>query len=340
MSSKCYGIGVIGCGVIWERGHWTGLQEMPDEARVRCVYDTDAARAQAAADATGAACVDDPARIFDDDAVDIVSLCTPPFARVDSVRAACAAGKHLMLEKPMARTLGQALEIVHCIREAGVKCFIPFMRATSAPRRELADRVRGGEFGEPLAFIHTFLGVPYPWIPLDHWMHDEALSGGPLFDYSIHFMELARACLGVEAESVVYAGAALTGRVKSHDEATLAVTYRGGKHGQFTKSWSFPPGCGYGHSADHIVCRDAVVVLGKTVTVHTPEGARELDFAASSGNGRTESYRNLIAAIEEGVPLYASEVNGLRMNELLDAMEQSRGSGRREEVVVHDGTAL
>jgi predicted dehydrogenase len=335
MAKKRYEIGIIGCGKIWEIGHWPGLKEMPDEARVRYVYDLDAALARKAAQETGAAFLADPAPIFEDRAVDIVAILTPPFARVDYVQRACAAGKHLMLEKPMARTVGQALEIVRSIRQAGVKCFIPFMRAVSAAHRELAEMVRTGAFGEPLAFIHTSLGVPYSWVALDHWMHDAERSGGPIFDYSIHFMEMARASLGVEAESVIYAGAALTGRVKSDDQATLLVCYQGGKFGEFTKSWDFPPGSSYGHTADHVICRDAVVVLGKKVQVHAPGGMRELELGKGAGNGRTLSYRNLIEAIETAAPLYASELNGLRMNETLDAMERARASRRKEEVVLH-----
>ena len=335
MSARCYGIGVIGCGKIWEIGHWKGLQEMPDEARVRYVHDLDPALAQTAAQATGATCLDDPAPMFDDRAVDIVAILTPPFARVDYVQRACQAGKHLMLEKPMARTLEQALAIVGSVREAGVKCFIPFMRAVSAPRRELAEAIRTGTFGEPLAFVHAALGVPYSWIPLDHWMHDEARSGGPLFDYSIHFMEMARACLGMEADTVLYGGATTTGRVASDDIATLLVHYHGGAFGQFTKSWNFPPGTRLGHSADHVVCRDAVVTLGGTTEIHTPDGVSEFTPSRSVPNGRAESYRNLIDAIENGAPLYANETNGLRMNEMLDAMERSRASGAVEKVAAN-----
>lgn len=146
---------------------------------------------------------------------------------------------------------------------------------------------------------------------------------------------MARACLGAEAESVLYAGTAATGRVRSDDHATLFVHYAGGRTGQFTKTWNFPPGCDYGHTADHIVCRDAVAVLGKKVEVRSADGVRELDLAKGAANGRTESYRNLIAAIETDAPLYANERNGLRMNEILDAMERSGKSGGREPVTLH-----
>jgi UDP-N-acetyl-2-amino-2-deoxyglucuronate dehydrogenase len=334
MARKRYEIAVIGCGKIWETGHRPGLKEIPDAVRVRYVHDANLELARRAAQDTGGQCVDDPVAVYDDPAVDIVAILTPPFARVDYVTCACAAGKHLLLEKPMARTLAQALEVFRAVREADVKCFIPFARALGHTNRALAEQVARGSFGEPVACCHTFLGTPYPWIPLDHWMHDQAQSGGPLFDYSIHFLELARACLG-EAESATYGGAVTTGRVQSDDQATLLVQYAHGRYGTFTRTWNFPPGCKYVHTADHIVCRDAVIALGKKVEIHTAGGVKEFEAPKPRVGGRAQAFLNLIEAIESNAPLYADELNGLRMNEILDAMERSRTSGRKEKVELH-----
>jgi ribosome biogenesis GTPase len=102
-----YGLGVIGTGVIWERGHWPAIQTV-EELSVDAVYDLDEERREAVAAATGATAVADAGAIFDVEAIDIVTIATPPFARREYVEAACAAGKHLMLEKPVARTLGHA----------------------------------------------------------------------------------------------------------------------------------------------------------------------------------------------------------------------------------------
>lgn len=339
MSKKRYQIAVIGCGAIWDIGHIGGIREIPDDVQVKYVYDTDETLADKAATEIGATRVDDTDRIFEDDAIDIVAVLTPPTPRPEYVRKACAAGKHLLLEKPMARTVDDALDIFNTIRSSGVKCFIPFMRALSFATRELARELQAGTFGEPLSYVHTCLAVPYPWIPLEHWMHDQDQSGGPLFDFSIHFIEAARALIGAEAKTVTYGGAATTGRVKSHDHATLVINYEGGRLGQYTKSWSFPPGVECDHIMTHIVCRDAVIVLagwGAKVEVHRPVGVSEFTADKPEHGGRADSYLNLIAAIEDGVKPHADELDGLRMNEILDAMERSRASGATEDVVLHD----
>ena len=335
MSKKRYQMAVIGCGKIWEIGHLGGIREIPDDVQVRYVYDVDESLSGQAAKETGAARVDDTDRMFEDEEVDIVAVLTPPVPRPEYVRKACAAGKHLLLEKPMARTLPDALDIFNNIRQSGVKCFIPFVRALSFQVRELAKALQAGTFGEPLAYVHTALGVPYSWVPLDHWMHDQEQSGGPLFDFSIHFIEAARAFLGAEARTVRYGGADVTGRVRSDDHATLLVEYDGGQLGQFTKTWTFPPGVACDHMMSHIVCRDAVIVMSGKTEVHRPGGVTEFTVAKGAHSGRADSYLNLIAAIEDGVKPYADELDGLRMNEILDAMERSRASGSAENVTLH-----
>jgi predicted dehydrogenase len=334
VTKKKYILGVIGCGKIWEIGHWPGLKELADEVAIRYVYDTTPALAAKAAADTGAKALDKDDAIFDDPAVDIVCVLTPPRPRPLYVRKACAAGKHLMIEKPMARTVADALDIVRHVRTGQRKCFVPFVRGLSALHRSVADAVRAGRFGAPLAFVHTSLGPPYPWIPLDHWMHDQAESGGPIFDFSIHFIEIARAYLG-EAAAVLYAGAALTGRVRSDDQATLIAYYADGGLGQFTKSWSFPPGVDGTPMTTCLLCRDAVIVFGEKTEIRTPKGVSDFQVPAGVPGGRAATYRNLFAAIETNAPLFADELCGLRMTEILDAMEQSRASGKKEPVPLH-----
>jgi len=66
-----------------------------------------------------------------------------------------------------------------------------------------------------------------------------------------------------------------------------------------------------------------------------PEGKRTLEHIEEVAGGRTESYRNLICAIENDTPVYADELNGLRTIEILDAVLRSRESGHREPVHIH-----
>jgi predicted dehydrogenase len=333
VSEPKHGIGVIGPGVIWDRGHWPAIQQLENVA-VEAVYDIDDERKHEVAAETDATPVDDVDTIFVDDTIDIVALLTPPFARVDYVKQACEAGNHLMAEKPLARTLEDALTIHDAVHDSGVECFVPFGRTSSATMTKAIEIINSGLLGEPRVFSHSSLSTPYSWVPLDHWMHTMEQSGGPIFDYSIHFIDFARACMNAEAEAVSYAGRATTGRVDSDDHATLSIFYGNDALGEFTKSWAYPPGVDRWNQGTEIICKEGVVVLADDLTVHTPDGTWT-SGADENQEGRVRTYRNLIAGIEEGDSLLADETDGLRAIEILDAALTSRERGERVPVELH-----
>lgn len=328
-----YGVGVIGPGVIWDRGHWPAIQQL-ETVTVQAIYDIDDERKCEVATETGATAVDDAEAIFADDAIDIVALLTPPFARVDYVEQACEAGKHLMVEKPLARTLKDALTIHDAVQESGVKCFVPFGRTANAAMTDALDIIDSGLVGKPNVFSHRSLSTPYSWVSLDHWMHTMEQSGGPIFDYSIHFIDFARACMDAEAEMVSYTGRPTTGRVDSDDHAMLSVFYDDDSLGEFTKSWAYPPGVDRWKQGTEIICEKGVIVLDPELAIHTPDGTWTFD-AEEDRAGRMRTYRNLIAGIEDDDPLIADETDGLRAVEILDAALTSRERGERVSVELH-----
>ena len=335
MKNKRYVVGIIGCGDIWNKGHWPGaFAHLQDTIEVRYTFDISPENAQAAADKSGAQAIENPDRIFGDSEVDIVTIATPPYARLEYVKKACAAGKHIMLEKPMARSLDDAVAIHGEVTKAGIRCSIPFARTITSPLLELQSLIQTGHFGAPKGFVHSNLGGPYGWIPLDHWMHDMEKSGGPIFDYSIHFIELARACMTSEAKTVYYAGKNTTDRVKSDDFAALLIEYENGAMGEFTKLWSFPPENPCALQSTHVVLEEAVCeVLLPTVRIFCNNRVIEINEKKSDLPGRAKGYLNLIDSIENGSPLLANSADGLRIAEILDTAFTSRGSGRKETVV-------
>jgi predicted dehydrogenase len=337
MARRQYGLAVIGTGCIWgmNNGHWQALKQLADEIQVRYVYDINRAAMMKAADETGAKAVETADEIFAAPDVDIVTIATPPDQRLGYVQQTAAAGKHLMLEKPMARTIEQALGIVQAIRSARVKCLIPFARTGSARMRRVVDIVRSGELGDPIGFIHHKVGGPYAWVPLDHWMHDQTRSGGPIFDYSIHFLELCRACMGREAQKVLYGGAITSKRVKSDDQTMMMVYFNEDVCGEFTMSWNFPPNVELWQENGYMICRDGVITFRPELKIHVGKEIRDVEVPENTSEGRTSQYQNLIAAIEDDAPLHADELTGLRITEILDAALRSRESGCKELVHLH-----
>lgn len=97
-----YGVAVVGLGI--GQMHVWSWRRMKDRFAVVAVSDLDDAKAQAAAERTGAAvCTFEEVLARDD--VQIVDLCTPPALHLEQITAALTAGKHVVCEKPLVASL-------------------------------------------------------------------------------------------------------------------------------------------------------------------------------------------------------------------------------------------
>ncbi len=113
------GVGIVGLGEIGQV-HLQGFLRA-DGARVAAVTDLDAALTASTAEAAGAAAYPDLEALLADAAVDVVSVCLPHRLHRPVALAAIAAGKHVLLEKPLALTVEECDEIIAAAEAAGVK---------------------------------------------------------------------------------------------------------------------------------------------------------------------------------------------------------------------------
>ena len=108
MSGRVLGVGVIGAGVIVQR-HAIAYRCLPELARLVAIADVDVNRASASKREHGfAESYTDYREMLRRDDIDVVSICTPPYLHAQMVIGALEAGKHVLCEKPMARTLEEA----------------------------------------------------------------------------------------------------------------------------------------------------------------------------------------------------------------------------------------
>src|SRR5689334_11838880 len=115
--------GVVGTG-FWAREiHAGGVAAHPD-ATLAGVWGRDPAKAQAVADVHGVPAYGDFDRFLD--AVDAVAFSVPPTVQADLAVRAAAAGKHLLLEKPLALGLDAANRVADAVAAAGVASVVFF----------------------------------------------------------------------------------------------------------------------------------------------------------------------------------------------------------------------
>jgi predicted dehydrogenase len=146
-----------------------------------------------------------------DPAVQAVWVAGPNHRHVEFASECLRAGKHVLLEKPMATTAGGAAELVELVEGAGLVLKVAFQHRFRPAHRWLRDALGGGLVGEPrLARVHRFWRYPYfPGMPEDpsgSWRSSLADSGGwALNDIGSHLIDLALWLIGSEDGKLIRA---------------------------------------------------------------------------------------------------------------------------------------
>lgn len=181
-------VGLIGCGTIFERGYLPALPFV-EGLSVAATCDLIESRAAEAAAKTGArAGVTDARALLALDDLDAVFIMTPTHTHADLAIQALEAGKHVLCEKPMARSSADAQRMAQAAQRAGKRLMIGHTRRFDDRWIAMRELVRSGRLGN-LSYLfrseHAFNGAqPSAW----QWNH--AQSGGVLWDVGIHIAEL------------------------------------------------------------------------------------------------------------------------------------------------------
>ncbi|MBJ7338962.1 Gfo/Idh/MocA family oxidoreductase [Mycolicibacterium sp.] len=133
--------------------------------------------------------------------VDIVYVATPHTEHHACALAALAAGKHVLVEKPMGVNAAQASEIAESARRAGLfageAMWMKFLPRFDVIRQIIDDGILGR--------IHTVIADHGEYFTTDHRIYDPSLAGGPLLDLGTYPVSLAHFVFGAP-ESVLASG--------------------------------------------------------------------------------------------------------------------------------------
>jgi predicted dehydrogenase len=185
------GAGVIGLGEIGQV-HLDGYQRARG-ARVVAVTDLDAGARRGSAARTGAADHRTVAELLADERVQAVSVCVPHNLHSQIALAAIAAGKHVLLEKPMAVSVEECDEIIAASERAGVTVGVSHNQLFYPPHVRARELIESGALGAPqMLRLRLAIGGKFAG-----WRSDPAATGGGLlFDAGVHRFYMARALFG------------------------------------------------------------------------------------------------------------------------------------------------
>lgn len=198
--SATLGWGIIGCGDVVLKKSGPSIRAAP-RSRIVTMMRRDPGRLAEAAAALGALrSTTDPAAVLADPAVDIVYVATPPSSHLDLVLQAAAAGKHVLVEKPMALNAADSRRMVEACATAGVRLFVAYYRRFWPHVLAMKRLLEEGGIGTPL---HTVIDFALPWANgPGGWRLDPAVNGGGYFvDMGSHRLDLWTYLLGPIAEA-------------------------------------------------------------------------------------------------------------------------------------------
>jgi myo-inositol 2-dehydrogenase/D-chiro-inositol 1-dehydrogenase len=255
-------VGLIGCGSIAVRAHVPALQRLSTLVDVRTVADVRPAAAEHIAQVLGANWTTDYRQLLGDPRIDAVVITTPEFLHAEQTLAAVQAGKHVLCEKPMARTLAEADAMIAAARDAGVHLMIAHSRRFTARYRRAHELLAEGAIGEPVLVRENerrprvaAAGVPVSgWRPDPQkqttWYAQAEYAAGTAFHIGVHEMDLMRWFAGSEARSVYMESKTTDPAQEVPDTVTIQVEFANGALGACDIFNNAPAGYPIHHELD------------------------------------------------------------------------------------------
>jgi predicted dehydrogenase len=197
MGMNTLGVGIVGTG--WVSGEHVKAFKANPHTEVRGVVSRDQGRATVWAKEQGLTtcqAYEQLARMLEDPSIKIVSICTPHHLHAAQAIAAAKAGKHLVLEKPVALDLASLRDLQAAVRASKVKTVVSFVLRWNplfeTLKALLADGVVGQLFYAEVDYLH---GVG-PWYAQYEWNIKKSIGGTSLLTAGCHAVDGLRWFVG------------------------------------------------------------------------------------------------------------------------------------------------
>lgn len=212
-------IALIGAGFI-AASHAAAARKVGVE--IAGVVDSYPAAAARFASTWGIAPIPSVEDVLADDEVDAVIVCTPNDTHSDLAHAVAAAGKSLLLEKPMALSSADARAVALAFEHSGKALLVGHTHRHADYARRIHDVANSGQIGDVRALRIAITGG-WIWGGWSSWVLDPARSGGHAFHNGVHLYDLAAWWLGSPITSVYAVGQPLSSSALEIDDYLCAT---------------------------------------------------------------------------------------------------------------------
>jgi inositol 2-dehydrogenase len=321
------GVGVLGVGEMGQR-HAENLRRLVPNARLVAVADVDGARAaRVANDLEIDLSFDRLDALLERKDIQAVVVATPDKYHAQAIRAAAAAGKNILCEKPLSTNLDDAHSALAAASKAGVQLQIGFMRRYDPGYAAAMQRVAGGEIGDPVIFKSVGRDKDAP--PLS--FYQASLNGMVFFNNTIHDFDLARWLMRDEVSEVqAYGTVAIRPEVAKYGDLVAGVVNLRFRNGAIGNIESYVQAV-YGYDVrTEIVGSKGSIFVGSLhqapYVCLTSNGANRTladHFLTRFADAYLAEMRDFVHNVLQDRPVTVSGEDGLRAVEIAVAAEAS-----------------
>jgi len=221
MNDRPLSIGLIGCGRVATGFHLPALRRLKGVV-IGGIADSDpAALANAGKRFNVARQLTDYRALLDQPEIDVVAICTPTLLHVDMALAALDAGKHVLVEKPLALSTAEANRLIARAKQTDRQITVGFALRHHRLITQARAAVQLGVLGT-LEAIHTHWTIPVQFrAGVPEWRKRRATGGGALIDFAVHHIDLWRYLCDTEVQDV-----SVISRSGRTDDQTVTVSAR------------------------------------------------------------------------------------------------------------------
>lgn len=356
--SETIKVGIIGCGGIAKQKHMPAVNSL-DNTEMVAFCDIIPERAKKAARNFGtedAKTYEDYQKLLEDDSIDAVHILTPNDSHAPITVAALQAGKHVMCEKPMAKTAAGARKMVQAAEKYDKILTVGYQNRFRPDSLYLYDTCRSGQLGDIyFAKAHAIRRAAVPTWGV--FIDEEAQGGGPLIDIGTHALDLTLWMM--DNYSPQYVVGSTFRKLANNEQKSLANSFGPWDTDEFTvedsafgfivmengatiileSSWALntldtgeaqTTLCGTEGGAD---MRDGLRINGQKHGQHFVEkpqlGKGGVDFYEGEGlTPEQKEARTFYDAVCEGTPLVVKPKQALVVTEILEAIYESATEGK------------
>jgi UDP-N-acetylglucosamine 3-dehydrogenase len=220
-------VAVIGTG-FWGKNHARVYKETPSTELVG-ICDVNAERAKSIADQFGVKAYTSSARMLKNEDIEAVSICTWSTVLAKEALKALNAGKHVLVEKPMATNVKQAERLVEAAEKSGLHLTVGFLMRFIPGLQHIREAVENKKIGDLVCATAK---------RVSQWP-ERIGDVGVVKDTAIHDIDVMR-YISDEDPIAVYAKTGSKRYKKFEDYAQIMLTYEGGKTAFIESNWLTP----------------------------------------------------------------------------------------------------